>query len=1154
MLVVVLLTLCTARRADAGQPADAHALEAIFEPAVFANNVETILAEAAERPLDARYEYLKGWVLPGASHASFRVVGGIVQTDPSPLARATVPSWAPTAGGAIVSPVYELLDTARELGRLEALRAEVESLPIPPGDDSRRSRVALLLLIDLERDDRESAAKLHEELYALVQDATPATTDEMWPETLVCDRAFRRPEHARIIGDLLAMLFSSRSERMQPGDRRVHHAQISALMGRLTELQQDRDGGARSQFSPEWLPMIRKRARSRGNGFPEPRWVESGDHLLHLPGHDEDYYLYRLPLRGNFEVQCDLGGWGTTQFLAAGTLLGAKGNSSQIEVGTFRGGSHPEEITPPLQRLDPWVRYRAVFEDDQLSIYLNGRLVRLRALEPHHDPWVGVRSWWRNPARVRDVRISGNPIIPTELELSASPELPGWYAYYDESVGTADARWRYEADPESTGQIVCLAVPELAGAHGQSLLRYHRPLVEGGSIEYEFRDIPGATPVHPALDRLVFLLHPDGVRVHWLTDGRYDTTGVSPDNVVDEPQHRRGPSRLPLKESDWNRLRMTIEGDVVRLELNGDLVYERPLESTNARTFGLFHDLGREARVRDVVLRGNWPSELPPHLEQELADPVVADLDARRDELEDVFTHDFAAGGLPVVLFQQSGRNNSLRTDSGGVLARATVAGGWQSTKILSRFAIEGDFDIEAGFDRLDVSESDQHGLAFIQVLLTDREKREYRSMRGRDNRQLDIVNGQNSVLFEDGQRRYFGNILMEQATSGTLRLVRRGDRMLTLFAPADSELFRLVHEEPAPTEPVAPGSIELTLATNGNGTSTVVWKDLTIRADTLKYVGPAAAPQRKLYVMRADGTDLRTVTGPAAGFAHLGSPEFSPDSRKIALDVSGGTISDSHVFVVNRDGTALTDLGRGCMPGFSADGEQLVISQPGQGIVQMDSDGENRRTIQQNGWGVQWSPDGRYIAWGSGNTITLLEVASGARRLLLTGVDAARYSSIYWNFGWSHDSRSIAFKGRSRRSGQYEVAVASIDDKAELEVLVTSESAMNADFTFSPDNRKVLFAMPRPGAPGPRLCLVSRDRPGELTWLDGLPDDWKVYDCDWSPDGKWIAFSAVAPQEPADWPLPEREMKALRDAARPLPRPVPAERGTLDSVFELFR
>src|SRR5262249_4978604 len=137
------------------------------------------------------------------------------------------------------------------------------------------------------------------------------------------------------------------------------------------------------------------------------------------------------------------------------------------------------------------------------------------------------------------------------------------------------------------------------GSRTESFLRYHRPLLEDGELEYEFYYDPSRTIVHPALDRLTFLLGPEGVKVHWLTDAQYDRSGLAPDNTGVEPGHRRGPASLPLKSQEWNQLRLAVSGDKVTLTLNGQEIYERELESTNRRTFGFFHYADEsEVRVR----------------------------------------------------------------------------------------------------------------------------------------------------------------------------------------------------------------------------------------------------------------------------------------------------------------------------------------------------------------------------------------------------------------------------------------------------------------------------------------------------------------------------------------------------------------------------
>src|SRR5262249_54528213 len=93
---------------------------------------------------------------------------------------------------------------------------------------------------------------------------------------------------------------------------------------------------------------------------------------------------------------------------------------------------------------------------------------------------------------------------------------------------------------------------------------------------------------------------------------------------ADEPANRRGSGKLPLKPGDWNAMTITLDRGKVALELNGSPIYERPLEPSNDRLFGFFHDKDRSSvQVRNVILSGNWP--------ESLSADRLANLFARRD-------------------------------------------------------------------------------------------------------------------------------------------------------------------------------------------------------------------------------------------------------------------------------------------------------------------------------------------------------------------------------------------------------------------------------------------------------------------------------------------------------------------------------------------
>ncbi|QDU38079.1 translocation protein TolB [Maioricimonas rarisocia] len=1146
----------------AGPNPDRQARHAAVGETTVAANVPAVRRQAASLPADERYRFLTNWVFPVVEPTGIRLGGAFTQTDPSPVARRLDPVSHPTPyGGELVSPVFDLLAAARDLERLDQLVERVAAVGVGDDEYQQRAKTALQLMIRLEQQNSEAAAELAAELYNLVEKSSPQSTADMWPETLAVYHGIEMSDSPPEVGELLRFLFQQRDRRRPADEKPQWHLLITSLHGRM----EARDSAGVQQEYPQsvvlqdWLPMQQVRAATRGVGFTPAWWGRTADGTIdHFSGHEEDWLIYRWPVRGNWSLETDIRSGAATQVLAAGHYFGPRWNRDKFEIGQFRQGGGVEQLADPLNKVDEWCRMRIDVENGSRTIHINGKRVWQDEVSVPYDPWIGVRSWRAAKAQVQAVQIAGAPELPKMVPLTWEKDLAGWMPYYEEDAGRNGAHWTFDPAAGEGGELRARHRLDLAGSHYECLLYHQRPLADGDRLEYEFYYVPGEYAVHPALDRLAFLLEESGVRLHWLTDGKYDTTPVVPDNARGvEESEATGP--LPLKVDGWNHLAVSMRGDSVSLELNGVEILERELEPTNRRAFGLFHFGDRTGvRVRNIALTGDWPEDHGSGDEQELADPRLAALNARRDELTSVFTHDFVRAGLPEELFELQGENarNLIRWHFDGVRARiSSTDEKWKSIQISPRFAIEGDFDLEATFDQLDVGDDGKKGVVAIQTMLEDAAQHEFRSMRGHDQSNRQFINGQVSLVYPDGHRRWFAHMTIEEATSGRLRLVRTGDRIFMLFAEGDSEVFRIVHEQQTPTDRVPPGKIGLLIGTNGGDQTSTVWKNMTLRAEKLKFLDSDASEPYRLLIMRADGTDLGTVMDPPGGFTHLGSPEFSADGKLIGLDVSRGSVSSSHVFVVKPDGTGMKDLGPGCMPSFSADGTQIVMTQSGAGIVLMDADGSNRRVIEEGGWGVQWSPDGKYLAWGQSGNIVLMDVESEERRELMTGENASRYSYTYWNLGWSHDSRSIAFKGRMRNGSGDEVAVVNIDGTPELEVLVREERYINADFSFSPDNRSVLFCMPDPKVGHQQLHLVSRDERSKPVPYKTQPQELRIVGGDWSHDGELITFPVILPPQLVDWPLPEDEMTALMEAAKPdvlpqPPQPSPASRPAENRSF----
>jgi Tol biopolymer transport system component len=113
----------------------------------------------------------------------------------------------------------------------------------------------------------------------------------------------------------------------------------------------------------------------------------------------------------------------------------------------------------------------------------------------------------------------------------------------------------------------------------------------------------------------------------------------------------------------------------------------------------------------------------------------------------------------------------------------------------------------------------------------------------------------------------------------------------------------------------------------------------------------PDTVPNYDIYVMNADGSDPRDLTGTST--AYEGYPAWSSDGRRIAFDSDRNAPSpppgsederDSDIFVMNADGSGVVDLSKNAArneryPDWSSDGRRIACATD-DGIVLLAADG----------------------------------------------------------------------------------------------------------------------------------------------------------------------------------------------------------------------
>ncbi|MFG0335211.1 MAG: DUF1583 domain-containing protein, partial [Maioricimonas sp. JB049] len=626
-------------------------------------------------------------------------------------------------------------------------------------------------------------------------------------------------------------------------------AWVGATVGRMQHDDLVTDAAVAQSFDAHpdlsnWIAVSRGDAVTRGRGFPPPVWLLADGEVRNCASHQDEYLYYRIPLRGNYVLECELTGFGWFDcFPMVGGLWGRPEYSYQwFELGSLNGLQRRMRIDPVLSQADHWIRYRVVVNDGACTTFLNGRQVDRRRLSPRSSPWIGFYSPLYGFGNVRNVVITGNPVVPEQVQMSADESLDCWIADQLDSVGGSRGEWRYDGQPGEGGGIVGRRKEEFSGTWQESQLRYHRPMVEDGTIAYEFwYSQAERCHVHPSIGRKAFLLEPDGLAFHWITDGVWDQSELDPRNRF--PADDRTP--LPLVEG-WNRLRLELSGDAVTLRLNGQRINAGTLDVTNDRTFGLFRYSDQtEARVRDMTWTGDWPSEVPPVSRQELRDGSIDALDERREELTASYEHDFRKDGFSPRRFGTGrfGTDGFAGLIPEGLQQVQTGTNGYRNIWVSPLLQVIGDFDIIAEFDQLELTNADDGDAAAYLITVAEDEQsthaRVWHGVRQHPNSRLRRISRVEFNQFGEGATPLeFAGEIADACTSGRMRIVRQGTRMTFLIAEADSDSWRDLHSREVTDAPLSPAGVRLCAGTYSKaapyGTSRVVWKSLSIRAEQI--------------------------------------------------------------------------------------------------------------------------------------------------------------------------------------------------------------------------------------------------------------------------------------------------------------------------------
>jgi len=208
---------------------------------------------------------------------------------------------------------------------------------------------------------------------------------------------------------------------------------------------------------------------------------------------------------------------------------------------------------------------------------------------------------------------------------------------------------------------------------------------------------------------------------------------------------------------------------------------------------------------------------------------------------------------------------------------------------------------------------------------------------------------------------------------------------------------------------------------------------------------------QIEIYRIAADGTGETRLTN-RDYHDDFERPRWSPDGSRIAFTSRVGAAIGYDLYVMNADGSALTQLAdRSFDPRWSPTGQQIAFTSTRDGnpeIYVMNADGSAQTRLTENAArdsAPRWSPDGQHIVFSSdrdGDVEIYTMNADGSAQTRLTNAPGADAQP-----DWSPDGRQIAFT--SHRDGSAQVYVMNADGSGQTRL--TNAPGENSDPSWSP-------------------------------------------------------------------------------------------------------
>jgi Tol biopolymer transport system component len=233
--------------------------------------------------------------------------------------------------------------------------------------------------------------------------------------------------------------------------------------------------------------------------------------------------------------------------------------------------------------------------------------------------------------------------------------------------------------------------------------------------------------------------------------------------------------------------------------------------------------------------------------------------------------------------------------------------------------------------------------------------------------------------------------------------------------------------------------------------------------------MGPPRSMKADIYVMKADGTEVKKITGDQLNEL---LPSWSNDGKRIAFMNTVMGSNEGNIYIMNSDGSQLTQItknsGTNNEPSFSPNGKQIAFNSNRETgelkfqIYVMNADGTNIKRLTTDSsvtyFAPKWSPDGKklvyYVEKGDRKDQIWSMNADGSNQTLLTGGSGHNFYP-----SWSSDGKKIIFSGfREANSDPTKDAPTLYIMNADGSDIKPFGNLKGSGASFSPNGKKIVY------------------------------------------------------------------------------------------------